>query len=128
MGLVFMHRRRRLGATLALLGMAFYAVLIPWHTVSQATLGLDPAQAWADAAPMCHSISAADSQQKPGTPKTHCPICGGFAALQFALAGAWIAVVLPTDTGAVLADGTQAHLTAIAVRAPQSRGPPPLLA
>ena len=56
MGLVFMHRRRRLGATLALLGMAFYAVLIPWHTVSQATLALDPAQAWADAAPMCHSI------------------------------------------------------------------------
>ena len=103
MGLDFMHRRRRLGATLALLGMAFYAVFIPWHTVSQASLALDPAQAWADADTMCHNVSA-DSQQpgssKPGAPKTHCPICSGFAALQFALAGAWVAVVLPTDTGA----------------------------
>jgi hypothetical protein len=123
MGLVLMHRRRRLGATLALLGMAFYAVLLPWHTVSQATLALDPAQAWADAAPMCRSTPA-DSQQKPGAPKTHCPICSGFAALQFALAGAWIAVVLPTDASVVHPDGTQDHLTAIAVRAPQSRGPP----
>jgi hypothetical protein len=127
MGLVFMHRRRRLGATLALLGMAFYAVLLPWHTVSQATLALDPALAWADAAPMCHSTTT-DGQQKPGAPKTHCPICSGFAALQFALAGAWVTLAVPTSSSAVLADGTQEHLTAIAVRAPQSRGPPPPLA
>ncbi len=126
MGLAFMHRRRRLGAALAMFGMAFYAVLFPWHTVSQATLALDPALAWADAAPMCHSTPA-DSQQKPGAPKTHCPICSGFAALHFALAGAWITIAVPTTAGAVLADGTQEHLTAIAVRTPQSRGPPSLL-
>jgi hypothetical protein len=34
MGLASMHRHRSCAATLALLGMAFYAVLIPWHTVS----------------------------------------------------------------------------------------------
>ena len=36
--LAFMHRRRSVGAALALVGMALYAMLFPWHTVSQTSM------------------------------------------------------------------------------------------
>ena len=40
MAIALAHRYRRFGGTLALLRMAFYAVLIPWHAVSQANAAL----------------------------------------------------------------------------------------
>jgi len=128
MGLALMHRRRRLGAAFALFGMAFYALLLPWHTVSQATAALVGSERGIFAAPMCHSEAAAANPEpakgKPAGPKTHCPICSGFAAFQLALAGTAIAVLVPPDTSAVLLDGTRDHLASITLRTPQSRGPP----
>jgi hypothetical protein len=32
-----LHRRRRFAGAIALVAMAFYTVLLPWHIVSQAT-------------------------------------------------------------------------------------------
>jgi hypothetical protein len=43
MAIALAHRYSRFGGTLALLRMAFYAVLIPWHAVSQANAALSGA-------------------------------------------------------------------------------------
>jgi len=46
MSLRALHKNRGVGAVIALIGMAFYAMLFPWHTVSQTSLLL--AEAGAD--------------------------------------------------------------------------------
>ena len=38
MSLRALHKNRGVGAVIALIGMAFYAMLFPWHTVSQTSL------------------------------------------------------------------------------------------
>ena len=128
MGITLMHRVRHLGVTLALFGVGFYAALLPWHTVSQATLALAGSESGVTIEAPCHEAAAADSEKsktsKPATPKTHCPICSGFAALQFALANPGIAAVLPPEAGGVVAGVAQDNLTTAVVLAPQSRGPP----
>lgn len=134
MGLAVMHKFRRVAGTLALLGMAFYAALLPWHTVSQIGLALANSELGiAVAEAPCHEPTvAAESEpsknSKPAGPKTHCPICSGFAALQFALANPGIVAVVPPEAGDVVAGIAQDNLTAAIVPAPQSRGPPHLSA
>ncbi len=125
MGLTDVHRRRRAAAISALLGMAFYALLFPWHTVSQTELLLAQSGFVATPAPICHSQAPGD-RGKPAQPakQTHCPICSGFAALQFALAGASVALVLPLQAGDKYAFGTEGHVADASVQSPQSRGPP----
>jgi hypothetical protein len=122
MGLRGLYQRRRVAAAFALVGMAFYAVLLPWHTVSQATNALG-----GSAELPCHDISAApNGEPKGSTPakKTHCPICSGFAALQLALAGGAIDVVAPSELRDTARHCTHEDLASINLRAPQSRGPP----
>jgi hypothetical protein len=127
MGLASMHRHRSWAATLALLGMAFYAVLIPWHTVSQATAALAGSTSTISAEPPCHSASAPGGENSKGSKpanKTHCPICSGFAALHLAVVCAAVAAAAPPDASLVLADGAQDDLADALVRAPKNRSPP----
>jgi hypothetical protein len=115
------------GATIALVGMAFYAMLFPWHTVSQTAMLLAQAGLGTSAIPLCHGeATPASDPAKNSRPskQTHCPICSGFAALQLAAAGATVVVATPPAATIVLADGTQDHLTDALRHAPQSRGPP----
>ena len=54
-----LDRHRRFAGALALLGMAFYAVLVPWHAVSQATgppLSFEPP---------CHQASTVGNAKTP---------------------------------------------------------------
>jgi hypothetical protein len=106
--------------------MAFYALLFPWHTVSQTSIALAQAGIAASTAPICHTEASGDPA-KPAQPakQTHCPICSGFAALQFALAGASVALPLPPQASGKHTLGTEDHLADALVQAAQSRGPPP---
>jgi hypothetical protein len=123
------YRRRRFVAALAIVGMAFYTVLVPWHTVSQATTALVSSRLGITSAAPCHDASAAtkNKQSSKGSApsnKSHCPICSGFAALQLTLAGAAIDVVTPPEAGDILHQCTLEQLAGTKLRAPQSRGPP----
>ena len=84
--------------------MAFYAVLVPWHTVSQATG--PPLSLGKSFEPPCHQASAAGDNAKtpqPAKPRTHCPICNGFAAFHFAApAPASVLLVRPAVHAAIL--------------------------
>jgi len=135
MALALAQSHHRLGGTFALLGMAFYAVLIPWHTVSQASLALAGSPLALVAEPPCHSVAGAPGDPRSETTKgshpagkTHCPICTGFAALHLALASAAIALPAPPELGAARFDAAQRHVAALPIPAPQSRAPPPLAA
>jgi hypothetical protein len=125
MGLAEFHGRRRSAAISALIGMAFYAMLFPWHTVSQTSIALAQAGLAASMVPICHTEAPGDPA-KPAQPakQTHCPICNGFATLQFAVASAQIALLLPPQASAKHIFGTEDHLTDALVQAAQSRGPP----
>ena len=125
MGLAEFHGRRRPAAISALIGMAFYAMLFPWHTVSQTSMLLAQAGFATSTVPICHTDVPGDPA-KPAQPakQTHCPICNGFAALQFALAGAPIALPLPPQVAGKHTFGSEDHLTDALVLAAQSRGPP----
>jgi hypothetical protein len=127
MALAFAQSHRRLVGSLALLGMAFYTVLIPWHTVSQASLALAGSPAALVAEPPCHNVATVPGEATKGshpTGKTHCPICTGFAALHLTLASPAIALPAPPELGAARFNAAQRHLAALPVPAPQSRAPP----
>jgi hypothetical protein len=127
-------RRRRLGAALALAGMAFYAVLLPWHSVSQVSLAIAaPSQTIAAEHHPCHDHEGAAVAGETGTGskpagKTHCPICTGLGVLHLAVASAAIAMLAPPEQPALVFDSTEDHLADSVVRSPQSRGPPRLAA
>lgn len=129
MGLAEFHGRRRPAAVSALIGMAFYAMLFPWHTVSQTSIALAEAGFATNPVPICHAEAPGDPA-KPAQPakQTHCPICNGFAALQLAVAGMPIALPLPPQTSGKHGFGSEAHLTDALVLKAQSRGPPSLSA
>jgi hypothetical protein len=117
-----LHRHRRFTGALALLGMAFYVVLVPWHTVSQASLQL--LQANLVASPCHETIADGSSTPKPDKPTTKCPICNGLAALQIAASTPACHVILrvaESDTAVAAREDSVADTPA---RAPQSRGPP----
>jgi hypothetical protein len=118
---------RRLGGSAALLGMALYAVLVPWHIVSQATLALEGGIAAIDAMPPCHDASAGGPSKSP-VHKTHCPICTGLASLHLGLACAGVGAVAAADSSATVFPLRHVPLTAPVVQAPPSRAPPLLLA
>jgi hypothetical protein len=120
-----LHRQRRFGAAIAIIAMAFYAVLLPWHTVSQATG--PPLSLGKSFEPPCHQVSAAGDNgktPKPAKPRTHCPICNGFAAFQFAAPALasfqFDRAILHAALPRLVDDG----LVGLTARAPQNRGPP----
>jgi hypothetical protein len=121
-----LHRQRRLGGAIAIVAMAFYAVLLPWHTVSQAT-GPPPSLGKAFEPP-CHQVSAAgDNDAKtpqPAKPRTHCPICNGFAAFHFAAPTLASILFERTAVHAAVLHAVEDGLVGVTARAPRSRGPP----
>jgi hypothetical protein len=104
---------------LALLGIAFYALLLPWHLTSQFAAQLFKAEFGPIAGAMCGSGPAS-----PDAPDTGCPICKGLAAFQLALEAA-PASALPTPVGAPPRCGS-AHddIAGSESLVPRSRGPP----
>ena len=86
MSLQALHKNHGVGAVIALIGMAFYAMLFPWHTVSQTSLLLAHAGVGTTTIPSCHR-EATGELAKPAQPvkQTNSPICSGLAALQLAL-------------------------------------------
>jgi hypothetical protein len=128
MGLGALHQHRRFAGALALVGMAFYAVLVPWHTVSQATAGVVEPDG-ASGEPPCHQAlvkpGAPSKQSTPSSPRTKCPICGGFGALHLAAGVPAILLVLGTS------ESEEPTIVVLGIadtswRAPRSRSPPGL--
>jgi hypothetical protein len=115
--------RCRMASVLALASMIFYAVLLPWHTVSQATSQLAQSAA-PTSQPPCHEGAPVAKHSLPSKPPTNCPICKGFGTLHLA-AGApsnfvVIGIAETEASPATVVEGI-AHST---WHAPQSRGPP----
>jgi hypothetical protein len=110
-------------AAFALLGVAFYALLLPWHLTSQFEAQLFTAEFGPLAQTMCTSGRAADPSA-PGLPSTSCPICKGLAAFQLAIAAS-PQPVLPVPAGGSLLAAPVVHDVAGALLpTPRSRGPP----
>lgn len=66
-----LHRQRPFAGAIALVAMAFYTVLLPWHTVSQATG--PPLSLGKSFETPCHQASAAGDNVKtpqPAKPRT----------------------------------------------------------
>jgi hypothetical protein len=120
-----LHRERHFSAAIAIIAMAFYTVLLPWHTVSQATG--PPPSLGKSFEPPCHQASAAGDTAKtpqPAKPRTHCPICNGFAAFHFAAPTLASFVFGRTAFHAAVLHVVEDGLVGVTARAPQSRGPP----
>jgi hypothetical protein len=125
MGLGRLHQYRRLAGAVALAGMAFYVALLPWHTVSQATG--PPLSLGKSFEPPCHQASTTGDNAKtplPAKPRTHCPICNGFAAFHFATPALTGALLVRPAVQAAIPHMVQDGVVGAIVRAPQSRGPP----
>jgi hypothetical protein len=125
MGLGWPHQYRRSAGAVALAGMAIYAVLLPWHIVSQATG--PPLSLGKSSEPPCHQTSAAGDDAKtpqPVKPRTHCPICNGFAAFHFAAPAPVSALLVGPVVHAAVPHTVEDGLVGVTARTPQSRGPP----
>jgi hypothetical protein len=124
MGLGALHQHRRFAGALALVGMVFYAVIVPWHTVSQATTpSLDLANSFE---PPCHHASTRENAKssQPLKPQTNCPICKGFAALHLATDVPINMLLVGVRASALLPRAGEDGLAKATARAPQNRGPP----
>ena len=109
----------RLIAAIALLGVAFYALLLPGHLTSQFSAQLYRADVGIFADSMC-----ATDGSNPALPATSCPICKGLAAFQLAVAPP-NAVALPTMPHATAAlVVARDDVVGLASPSPRSRGPP----
>ena len=120
-----LYRQRRFAGVIALVAMAFYAVLVPWHTVSQATG--PPLNLGKSFEPPCHQALAAGDHAKtpqPAKPRTHCPICNGFAAFHFAAPAPVSALLVGPVVQAATPHAVRGGVVSVITRAPQSRGPP----
>jgi hypothetical protein len=107
---------------LALLGVAFYTLLVPLHFTSQLAAQLYRADVGIFADTMC--IASADGRSDPTMPASNCPICKGLAAFQMAV-GAEAQVALPTmPVGAPASAIVHDDVAGAGAPAPRSRGPP----
>ena len=113
----------------ALASIIFYAVLVPWHTVSQAT-GLLLQLDGASPQPLCHhTLVKAGAPSKPSQsprPSTNCPICKGFGALHLAAGVPANFIVLRTRESEELPTIVVLGIADTSWRAPRSRSPPGL--
>lgn len=120
MSLRALHKNRGVGAVIALIGMAFYAMLFPWHTVSQTSLLLAQAGAGTTTIPSCH-------REATGEPaKAAQPVKQGLAALQLALTSPPVSLPLPPQFVGKFLHGTETNLAEASVLPPHNRGPPSL--
>jgi hypothetical protein len=104
---------------LALLGVAFYALLLPGHLTSQFSAQLYRADVGMFADAMC-----ATDGSNPALPATSCPICKGLAAFHFALATRDAALLPVMPHAAPVLVAAQDDVAGEAVPQPRSRGPP----
>ena len=112
-----LHKYRVCGAALALLGVALYALLLPWPLTSQFSAQLHHADVVA-------GVICSTDGSSPAMPASSCPICKGLASFQLALTPADV-VVLPAMPHAVPVLATlQDDVAAIALSRPNNRGPP----
>ena len=126
MGVSLMHRCRRIGGTLALLGMAFYVVLlrVARRSPKRPCCSSRPSLERAPYRCAAGGSDRADQPAKEPSKQTHCPICSGYAALQFAVEGSAGAVLALPELGSLTFDSSQDHLAPALVHVPQSCGPP----
>jgi len=110
---------RKLAAALGLLGVAFYALLLPWHLTSQFTTQLVRAEIGEFADAICTGNGSS-----PAMPATSCPICKGLAAFQLALAAPEAAVLPVLPHAAPAPSLLRDDVAELAVPRPHSRGPP----
>ncbi len=115
------RKHRRIAAALALLGVAFYALLLPGHLTSQFNAQLYKADVGMFADAMCLS---GDQGSKPGMPAPSCPICKGVAAFQLAMTPPELAVLPAMPHAAPVLASAQDDVAGAVVPAPRSRGPP----
>jgi hypothetical protein len=122
---------RRLAAAFALAGIAFYALLLPWHLTSQFDAQLFKAQFAAEfgtefgalAQTMCTG-SGSGAPTEPGAPASSCPICKGLAAFHIAIAPADQPAVAAPEAIALAFDHAREDLTGARTQTPRNRGPP----
>jgi hypothetical protein len=114
------RKHKRVAAALALLGVAFYALLLPGHLASQFNAQLHKADVGMFADAMCLS---GDQGTKP-MPATSCPICKGLAAFQMAMVPPELAAlpVMPHASAAIAA--LRDDVARASIPPPRSRGPP----
>ncbi len=112
------RKHRRTAAALALLGVAFYVLLLPWHLTSQFAAQIHRADLGIFADAMCTSDGA------PAAPATSCPICKGLAAFQLAMAAPEAATlaVMPHATPVLII--ARDDVAGSDLPTPRSRGPP----
>ncbi len=110
---------RRVAAALALLGLAFYALLLPWHLTSQFTAKVFEAEFGTLASTLCGS-----GPVDPNAPSNGCPICKGLAAFQVALDPAPVAALPAHFSSAPQLTRARDHVAGAALPVPRSRGPP----
>ena len=116
---------RRVAAALALFGVAFYALLLPWHLTSQLAAGLFEARFGPLAGVMCRtSPDGAANPGLPGAPATSCPICKGLAAFQVTLASEPQVILPPALRKSQFGLAAHDDAAGAAVPTPRNRGPP----
>jgi hypothetical protein len=77
--------------------------------------------------PPCHHASAAGDNAKtpqPAKPRTHCPICNGFAALHLAVPAPASALLVRPAVQAAIVHTVEDGVVGVTARTPQNRGPP----
>lgn len=114
------RRHRRIAAALALLGVAFYALLLPGHLTSQFNAQLYKADVGMFADAMCLS---GDVDGK-SMPETSCPICKGLAAFHLALAAPEQATLPVMPHASAVIAALRDDVARASTPPPRSRGPP----
>lgn len=118
--MVWVKRKYRVtGAALALLGVAFYALLLPWHLTSQYETQLRAAELGEFAGVICSG-----GGNSPVMPATSCPICKGLAAFQLALAAPEAASLPAMPHAKPVLVALRDDAIGAAVPSHRSRGPP----
>ncbi len=116
---------RQVAAALGLLGVLFYAALLPGHLTSQFAEQLFAAEYGSLGQVVCRGAQAVPTQPgAPASPAPSCPFCKGLAAFQFALSPAPVAIVPAIAERALLCAVTREDIADGVLLTPRSRGPP----
>jgi len=116
---------RKWAAAFALLGIAFYSLLLPWHLTSQFAARLFQAEFGNLAGALCSSTPAtAENPATPGAPATSCPICKGLASFHLALEPAAPAALPLPEIGETFYASARDDAAGAPTLTPRSRGPP----
>lgn len=114
---------RQVTAAFALLGVAFYTLLLPWHSTSQLEQQLFAVEFGTDAEVICQT-DADGNPVVPHEPATSCPICKGLAAFQLALIPAPAVIAPPSAMPQPQALAVADDIAGAPSLSPRNRGPP----